>query len=62
MKVIGKMIAYSIVQCGVGFPFLSPVCYWYLVTDDVNQAISYANITDVGDIEYADLIRKVRLD
>lgn len=36
MKVIGKMIAYSIVQCGVGFPFLSLVCYWYLVTDDVN--------------------------
>ena len=62
MKVIGKMIAYSIVQCGVGFPFLSPVCYWYLVTDDVNQAISYANITDVRDIEYADLIRKVTLD
>ena len=62
IKVIGKMIAYSIVRCGVGFPFLSPVCYWYLVTDDVNQAISYANITDVRDIEYADLIRKVTLD
>jgi len=59
MKVIGKIIAHSIVQCGVGFPYLSPVCYWYLITGDVSRAISYGNTEDVRDIEYADLIHKV---
>ena len=59
MTVVGKMIAHSIVQCGVGFPFLSPVCYWYLITGDVSEAISYGNIEDVRDIEYAELIHRV---
>ena len=26
--VVAKMIAHSIVQCGIGFPFLSPAAYW----------------------------------
>ena len=59
MKIMGKIIAHSIVQCGVGFPYLSPVCYWYLITGDVSKAISYGNTEDVRDIEYADLIHKV---
>ena len=25
------MVAHSICQDGIGFPFLSPTCYWYLV-------------------------------
>ena len=59
MRVVGKIIAHSIVQCGVGFPYLSPVCYWYLITGDVSKAISYGNTADVRDIEYAELIHKV---
>lgn len=59
MKVIGKIIAHSIVKCGVGFLYLSPVRYWYLITGDVSKAISYGNTEDVRDIEYADLIHKV---
>ena len=59
MTVVGKMIPHSIVRCGVGFPFLSPVCYWYLITGDVSEAISYGNIEDVRDIEYAELIHRV---
>jgi len=59
MKIMGKIIAHSIVQCGVGFPYLSLVCYWYLITGDVSKAISYGNTEDVRDIGYADLIHKV---
>jgi len=59
MRVVGIIIAHSIVQCGVGFPYLSPVCYWYLVTGDVSKAISYCNTSDVRNIEYAELIHKV---
>ena len=51
MKVVGNIIAHSIVQCGVGFPYLSLVCYWYLITGDVSKAISYGNTEDVPDIE-----------
>ena len=61
MKAVGKMIAHSIVQCGVGFPYLSPVCYWYLITGDVLKAISYGNTSDVRDVQYADLIQQVSL-
>ncbi|KAK2564475.1 G2/M phase-specific E3 ubiquitin-protein ligase [Acropora cervicornis] len=59
MKIMGKIIAHSIVQCGVGFPYLSLVCYWYLITGDVSKAISYGNTEDVRDIGYADLIHKL---
>jgi hypothetical protein len=61
MKTLGKIIAHSIVQCGIGFPVLSPVCYWYLVTEDVGKAIGYANITDVRDIQYTEVITKVNV-
>lgn len=50
MKSVGKIIAHSIAQCGVGFPMLSPVCYWYLITEDVSKA-GYANSSDVSNIE-----------
>ena len=30
-KVLGLMVAHSIAQDGVGFPYLSPTCYWYMV-------------------------------
>ena len=59
MECLGQMIAHSIAQCGVGFPRLSPVCYWYLVTQDVSRAISFANISDVRDLTAAEYIRKV---
>ena len=56
---VGKMIAHSIVQCGVGFPYLAPCAYWYLVTDNISKAIGYATIEDVRDIEVVQAITKV---
>ncbi|CAH3183763.1 unnamed protein product, partial [Porites lobata] len=35
MKILGKMLAHSIVQCGVRMPVFSPVLYWYIITGDV---------------------------
>lgn len=55
------MIAHAIVQCEIGFPFLSPAAYWYIVTGDISQAVCYCNINDVRDIEVASLIQKVQL-
>lgn len=59
LTVVGKMIAHSIVQCGIGFPFLSPAAYWYIVSGDIARAVGYCNISDVRDIEVAQLIQKV---
>lgn len=59
LTVVGKMIAHSIVQCGIGFPFLSPAAYWYIVTGDIAMTVGYCNISDVRDIEVAQLIQQV---
>ena len=59
LTVVGKMIAHSIVLCGIGFPFLSPAAYWYIVTGDIAKAVGYCNISDVRDIEVAQVIQKV---
>ena len=62
MKCVGRIIAHAIAQCEIGFSRLSPVCYWYLINQDVSEAISYANINDIRDITAADFIRKVSPD
>jgi len=59
LTVVGKMIAHSIVQCGIGFPFLSPAAYWYIVTGGIAKAVGYCNLSDVRDIEVAHLIKKL---
>lgn len=46
-KVLGQMIAHSIAMDGVGFPYLSPVCYWYIV-DGEDQAFQFIGEQDVG--------------
>ena len=53
------MIAHSITQCGVGFPYLAPCAYWYIVTDDISKAVGYSTIEDVRDIQVVEVITKV---
>ena len=62
MRTLGKMIAHSVVQCGIGLPVFSPVCYWYLITGDVSKALPYANLTDVRDPDAAVLTERVFLN
>ena len=31
MKVLGSMIAHSVCEDGIGFPYLSPTCYHYII-------------------------------
>jgi len=40
LKLLGKMVAHSICQDGIGFPYLSPLCYWYLVGGE-EKALEY---------------------
>ncbi|KAJ7392269.1 hypothetical protein OS493_013648 [Desmophyllum pertusum] len=61
MRTLGKMIAHSVVQCGIGLPVFSPVCYWYLITGDVSKALPYANLTDVRDPDAAVLTERILL-
>ena len=48
LKLLGKMISHSIYQDGVGFPYLSPACYWYLVGNE-DMAIPYISV-DLEDL------------
>ena len=59
MKILGKMLAHSIVQCGVGMPVFSPVLYWYIITGDVSRSLSYANPEDIRDEGALSVIDKV---
>ena len=59
-KFLGTMVGHSILQDGIGFPYLSPVAYWYMVAGE-EKALEYVNMTDVGrDTTYA--VTKVRLN
>lgn len=61
MEAIGKMIAHSVSQCGIGLSRLSPVCYWYIVYGDISKAISFAELSDVHDPEVAACLHKVNI-
>ena len=43
-EVLGKMVAHSMIQGRPGFPYLSPVVYWYVATGDLQQGIARASV------------------
>ena len=47
LSVLGSMIAHSIAQDGIGFPYLSPLCYWYIVGGE-DRALPFVTMSDVG--------------
>ena len=59
MKVLGTMLAHSIVLDEVGFPCLSPVCYC-LLAEGEESALSHVTLTDVpADASY--VVNKVSI-
>lgn len=58
-KILGIIIAHSLLHgCG-GFPYLAPSHYYYIATGDLAKSIAYTSIEDVYDCEKKDLIQKV---
>lgn len=57
-KVLGQMIAHSISMDGVGFPHLSPTCYWYIAEGE-DRALQFVEEGDVGADVYH-LVKKVK--
>lgn len=47
-KVLGTMVGHALLQDGIGFPFLSPLCFWY-IADGEEKALQHLNIGDVGE-------------
>ena len=45
-KILGTMVAHSICQDGVGFPYLSLTCYWYLIGGE-QQALQFSSLQDI---------------
>jgi hypothetical protein len=56
-KVLGTMVGHSILQDGVGFPYFSPFCYWYIAVGE-EEAFQHISLCDVGS-DAADFISKV---
>lgn len=56
-KALGSMVSHSICQDGIGFPYLSPTCYWYIIGGE-SKALQFANIQDLP-ADSAFLINKV---
>ena len=46
-KVLGCIVGHSIVQEGIGFPYLSPLCYWYIAAGKT-EAMQHYTDDDVG--------------
>ena len=45
-NVLGTIISHSIAQVGIGFPYLSPLCYGYLAHGE-EYALQQVTLTDV---------------
>jgi len=60
LRLLGKMIAHSICQDGIGFPYLSPLCYWYLVGGE-EKALEYGITTEDLPDDAAHLISQVNI-
>ena len=56
-NVLGTMISHSITQDGIGFPYLSPLCYGYLAQGE-EYALQQITLTDVG-ADVANVITQV---
>lgn len=59
LNILGTMVARSICQDGIGFPFLSLTCYWYIVAGE-EKGLEFATIEDVS-ADAAYLIKQVRV-
>lgn len=46
LKILGSMIGHSICQDGVGFPYLSQACYWYMIGGE-DKALQFAGMEDL---------------
>lgn len=60
-EILGKMIASSLVQGEPGFPYLSPLLYWYIATGDQQQELTRASCIDVADTVLANYLKRVSL-
>lgn len=56
-KVLGKMVGHSLVQDGIGFPYFSPLCFWYIAAGE-EAAMQHVSFCDV-DSATVDFISKV---
>ena len=47
LKMLGMMVGRSIIQDGIGFPYLAPVCYWYVAGRE-QKALEILSIEDLN--------------
>ena len=60
MKILGTIIAHSLLHEGPGFPHFAPFVYWYLATGCIQRALPYVSINDDLSENTATVVKKVR--
>lgn len=58
-EILGKMVGHSLIQDGLGFPYLAPAIYWYIATGDLDEAVGRASHIDVVDEDLLMILDKV---
>lgn len=53
------MVGHSILQDGIGFPYFSPLCFWYMAVGE-EESLQHASVCDIGS-NTIDFIYKVEL-
>ena len=56
-RVLGIMLGHSLLQSGMGFPYLAPQCYWYVVGRE-EQALENLSVEDLN-ADVGALVKKV---
>lgn len=46
-RMLGTMVGHAILQDGIGFPYFSPFCYWYIAVGE-EEAFQHISLCDVG--------------
>jgi hypothetical protein len=59
MKILGTIIAHSLLHEGPGFPYFAPFVYWYLVTGCEERALPYVSIRDDLSLSCIQIVKKV---
>lgn len=58
-RIMGMMVAHSISQDGVGFPYFSLPCYWYMIGGE-EKALEFVTLDDIG-ADAAAVVSRVRV-
>ena len=59
VKILGTLIAHSLLHEGPGFPYFAPFVYWYIATGCEQRILPYVSIRDDLSTSCTQIVKKV---